>query len=85
LGAPSGAFGGSNGVQSGSESLMSTLIVPLNGSLTTAPSGCRPVIGWPIRRLDVGSLAHSGWQHITRDGWFGSAGRAGRGCVRYDP
>src|ERR1700730_10895267 len=33
-GAPSGALGGSNGVQSGTESLMSTLIVPLNGSLT---------------------------------------------------
>src|ERR1022692_3813024 len=33
LGAPSGAFGGSNGVQSGTESRMSTLIVPLNGSL----------------------------------------------------
>ena len=35
FGAPSGAFGGSNGVQSGSESRISTLIVPLNGSLTT--------------------------------------------------
>src|SRR5215469_2528830 len=34
LGAPSGALGGSNGVQSGTESRMSTLIVPLNGSPT---------------------------------------------------
>src|SRR5450755_2253231 len=33
FGAPSGAFGGSNGVQSGTESRISTLIVPLNGSL----------------------------------------------------
>jgi hypothetical protein len=32
LAAPSGALGGSNGAQSGSESRMSTLIVPLNGS-----------------------------------------------------
>ena len=31
FGAPSGALGGSNGDQSGSESRMSTLIVPLNG------------------------------------------------------
>jgi hypothetical protein len=37
LGAPSGAFGGSNGAQSGTESLMSTLTVPLNGSLTVYP------------------------------------------------
>src|SRR6266516_6903563 len=33
FGAPPGAFGGSNGAQSGTESLMSTLIVPLNRSL----------------------------------------------------
>src|ERR1700761_7676557 len=33
FGAPSGAFGGSNGVQSGTESRISMLIVPLNGSL----------------------------------------------------
>src|SRR3990170_3019860 len=37
LGAPSGAFGGSKGDQSGTESRMSTLIVPLNGSLTMSP------------------------------------------------
>ena len=37
LGAPSGAFGGSNGDQSGTESRMSTLIVPLNRSLTSLP------------------------------------------------
>src|SRR5215831_9493823 len=34
FGAPSGALDGSNGVQSGSESRISTLIVPLKGSLT---------------------------------------------------
>src|SRR5229473_3503437 len=34
FGAPSGAFGGSNGDQSGTESRISTLIVPLNGWLT---------------------------------------------------
>ena len=32
LGAPSDAFGGSNGAQSGSESRMSTLITPLKRS-----------------------------------------------------
>ena len=35
LGAPSGARGGSNGDQSGTESRMSTLILPLNGTLIT--------------------------------------------------
>src|SRR3954466_8175729 len=35
FGAPSGAFAGSNGDQSGTESRMSTLILPLNGLLTT--------------------------------------------------
>ena len=38
LGAPSGAFGGSNGVQSGTESRMSTLMMPLNGLLMMAAS-----------------------------------------------
>src|SRR2546430_17572668 len=33
LGAPSGAFGGSNGDKSGAESRMSMLILPLNGPL----------------------------------------------------
>src|SRR4051795_12768925 len=33
LAAPSGALAGSNGDQSGTESRMSTLILPLNGSL----------------------------------------------------
>jgi hypothetical protein len=33
LGAPASAFGGSNGDQSGSESRMSVLIVPLNGDV----------------------------------------------------
>ena len=32
------AFGGSNGAQSGTESRMSTLIVPLNGALMPAPA-----------------------------------------------
>src|SRR3954463_3355769 len=35
FGAPSGAFAGSNGDQSGTESRMSTLILPLNGTLIT--------------------------------------------------
>src|SRR5215813_12130282 len=42
FGAPSGALGGSNGVQSGTESLMSTLIVPLNASLIGPPVSVRP-------------------------------------------
>jgi hypothetical protein len=37
LGAPSGAFGGSNGAQSGSESRMSTLITPLKRSAIASP------------------------------------------------
>src|SRR5690242_2472690 len=37
FGAPSGAFGGSNGAQSGTESRMSVLTVPLNGSLIAPP------------------------------------------------
>jgi len=36
FGAPSGAFGGWNGSQSGTEFRMSMSIVPLNGSLTSA-------------------------------------------------
>src|SRR5690242_8335374 len=36
FGAPSGAFDGSKGDQSGVESLISTLMVPLNGSLTVS-------------------------------------------------
>src|SRR5690348_15154748 len=40
LGAPSGALGGSNGAQSGTESLMSTLTVPLNAlPIRPAPFG----------------------------------------------
>ena len=34
LGAPSGALGGSKGAQSGTESLMSTLMVPSNALLS---------------------------------------------------
>ncbi len=37
FGAPSGAFGGSNGDQSGSESRMSTLMTPLNGAAIDSP------------------------------------------------
>src|SRR5450631_2614958 len=38
LGAPSGACGGANGAQSSTESRMSTLTLPLNGTLTAPPS-----------------------------------------------
>src|SRR6059058_5688404 len=38
LGAPSGAFGASNGAQCGTESRMSTLITPLNRSLIAPAS-----------------------------------------------
>src|SRR5215472_18127885 len=41
LGAPSGAFGGSKGVQSGTESRMSTLMVPLNALLIGPPASVR--------------------------------------------
>src|SRR6185437_7035307 len=44
LGAPSGAFGGSNGAQSGFESRMSTLMTPWNGLLIADP---------PDRRLGL--------------------------------
>src|SRR5580765_2554971 len=47
LAAPGGAFGGSNGAQSGSESRMSTLIVPLNGS----PIRILPRSSWQEFRL----------------------------------
>src|SRR5882672_6157699 len=44
LAAPAGAFGGSNGDQSGTESRMSTLTLPLNGSLIDVlPGVCRDV------------------------------------------
>src|SRR3954447_8068689 len=49
FGAPSGAFGGSNGDQSGTESRMSTLILPLNGAVMRAP--------WD--RHDDGSESHA--------------------------
>src|SRR3954447_12795874 len=42
FGAPSGAFGGSNGDQSGTESRMSTFILPLNGLLMMAFPRPRP-------------------------------------------
>src|SRR5450755_4589949 len=41
FGAPSGAFGASNGPHSGTESRMSTLITPLNRSLIAASHLCR--------------------------------------------
>src|SRR5215468_10160486 len=42
LGAPSGALGGSKGAQSGTESRMSTLMVPLNALLIGPPVSVRP-------------------------------------------
>src|SRR5580698_129609 len=59
LGAPAGAWGGSNGVQSGAESRMSTLIVPLNGLAMKTPrwSGApRGVAGWAASPLAGESL-----------------------------
>ena len=60
FGAPSGALGGSNGPQSGTESRMSTLIWPLNGSGTTPSSDwllARHLTGLasPTRRLPRGA------------------------------
>jgi len=46
LAAPGGAFGGSNGAQSGTDSRMSTLIVPLNGSLIALGLLSRSGSGW---------------------------------------
>src|SRR3954449_5356720 len=51
FGAPSGAFGGSNGDQSGTESRISTLTLPLNGSLITHSS----LISFEIGRHDQGA------------------------------
>src|SRR3954454_23604381 len=48
LAAPSGALGGSKGDQSGTESRMSTLILPLNGLLITL-SSVDPVARHPVR------------------------------------
>src|SRR3954454_15953338 len=45
LGAPSGALGGSNGDQSGTESRMSTSILPLNGLLIRCAPPRRPRSG----------------------------------------
>src|SRR5690242_8066721 len=61
FGAPSGALGGSNGVQSGTESRISTLTVPLKGSPTTHLSR-RP----PGRVLPV--LAHRREQPYSEQG-----------------
>src|SRR6516164_5828704 len=64
LGAPSGAFGGSNGVQSGTESRMSTLMVPLNALLIGPPP--------PFGILGAGP----GVAHVL-PARLGSAGRLG--------
>src|SRR3954452_23865059 len=45
FGAPSGALGGTNGDQSGTESRMSTLILPLNGTLIMISFGCHCPLG----------------------------------------
>src|SRR3954470_19772356 len=42
FGAPSGALGGSKGVQSGTESRMSVLTTPLNGLPISAPASGAP-------------------------------------------
>ena len=60
FGAPSGAGGGSNGDQSGTESRMSTLIVPLNCLLTAGPSrSAAPAwpLGSPLSRVAGGPAA----------------------------
>src|SRR5208283_3245485 len=43
FGAPAGAFGGSNGLQSGTESRISMLITPWNGLVIAAASLVEPV------------------------------------------
>src|SRR5580704_3780352 len=53
FGAPSGALGGSNGVQSGTESRISTLIVPLNGSLIALLLAPRRAFDWSHHRGDL--------------------------------
>src|SRR6516165_833072 len=57
LGAPSGALGGSNGDQSGTESLMSTLTVPLN-ALPIFPRSVRWVC--VVARPEPGARDHPG-------------------------
>ena len=60
FGAPSGARGGSNGDQSGTESRISMLIVPLKGSLIPHSSG-----------VVLPTVARPGGPGITRSGWCG--------------
>src|SRR5215472_525780 len=56
FGAPPGAFGGSKGDQSGTESLISTLMVPLNGLLTVTPSPAGLGIGASGENLGLSLL-----------------------------
>src|SRR3954469_9655881 len=55
LAAPSGALGGSNGDQSGTESRMSVLITPLNGLPIIGSSGLLP-----------GGARVTPWRHCRR-------------------
>ena len=60
FGAPAGALGGSNGAQSGSESRMSTLIEPRNGSDITSSSQTATTsrnnnLGYSVSRSDLGN------------------------------
>src|SRR3954451_11407075 len=59
FGDPSGAFGGSNGDQSGTESRMSTSILPLNGSLIVCSMVARPCVGTNGHR-ECSTAAHPG-------------------------
>jgi len=77
--APGGAFGGSNGAQSGTESRISTLIVPLNGWLISAslpPEGVSlgPEHGRPGARPYELEVPPS--LHITPQGMSDIAARA---------
>src|SRR5262249_49131080 len=78
LGAPSGALCGSNGVQSGSESRMSTLIVPLNGSLLTYPSRSPALAGFPAPRAK--GAARRGARARAPPGGGARGGGGGRGA-----
>src|SRR4051812_26365521 len=82
LGAPSGALGGSKGDQSGTESRMSTLILPLNGSLITLSSdrsgGTAPIarrLRAEASRSSRGATARasSRWDE-TMDTWRADSG-----------
>src|SRR6478609_3062414 len=68
LGAPSGALGGSNGAQSGSESRISTLIVPLNSE--------------PINPTALSSRMPEPFQADTRTSRFEDGNALGRLAFR---